>query len=330
MSEKRHVKFSPSPPAGRGILKHTDSHSRDSARDSTRDSPRDSGVGSSSSDHTGSSGSLDDERFTDRDYNIQSNNVDALREALRDTIKDIDNWKTRYLKKNTEQIETRRNLKNTESRYRDALEQNDTLRAQLDSVEDRMKKQDRALDIANGKIRDLETDLAEHVAKLSDWNERYARLHELYEVARHSAEGSVVSGGSGELSVGRSRSDREKRDSVDMTSRMKQRINRDQPDSGSSQGSKTSRSSETTVSSKRSSHRTNASSDDKPYIEKMPRASTSGLTSPRQHGSYTLTTASNTSSTRKHGTSSSSRSHHRENGDYIAHPLPLPDRSRYG
>ncbi|KAJ3553927.1 hypothetical protein NPX13_g10758 [Xylaria arbuscula] len=369
MSEKRHVKFSPSPPAGRGILKNSDSHSRDArdtrdsrdsrdARDAresrdtresreprepreSRDSPRDSGVGSSSSDHTGSSGSLEDERFTDRDYNIQSNNVDALREALSDTIKDIDNWKARYLKKNDEQIETRRKLKNTDNRYRDACEQNDTMRAQLDSMEDRMAKQDRALEIANARIRELESnftdkshELANKSHELDEWKDRYKQLHVLFEATRHSAEGSVASGGSGELSVGRSRSEREKRDSTDMTSRMKQRINRDQPDSGSSHGSKSSRSSEATVSSKRSSHRTNASTDDKPYIEKMPRASTSaltssGLTSPRHPGSYTLTTASNTSSARKHGTSSSSRSHHRENGDYIAHPLPLADRSRH-
>ncbi|KAK5634257.1 hypothetical protein RRF57_009971 [Xylaria bambusicola] len=323
MSEKRHVKFSPSPPTGRGILKHTES------------SPRDSGLGSSSSDHTGSSGSLD-ERFTPRDYNIQSNNVDALREALIDTIKDIDNWKNRYAKKNSEQIETRRNLKNAENRYREAYEKNETMEAQMESMEDRMAKQDVALDIANDKIRELESRLDDQIAELSEWQEKYKQLHELYEVARHSTDGSVVSAGSGELpqALGRRRSQREKRESTDMTSRMKQRINRgDQADSGSSHGSKSSRSSEATVASKRSSHHASTSSNDKPYIEKMPRATTSGLTasgltSPRQHGSYALTTAiSNTSSSRKHGASSSSRSGHRENGDYIAHPLP--DRSRY-
>ncbi|KAI0503247.1 hypothetical protein F5B22DRAFT_559027 [Xylaria bambusicola] len=324
MSEKRHVKFSPSPPAGRGILKHPES------------SPRDSGVGSSSSDHTGSSGSLD-ERFTPRDYDIQSNNVDALREALRDTIKDIDNWRTRYLKKNNEQLETRRNLKNSENRYREACEKTETMEAQMESMEDRMAKQDVALDIANDKIRELESNLDDQIAELSEWKDKYKQLHELYEVTKHSTDGSVVSAGSGELSqgLGRRRSQREKKESTDMTSRMKQRINRgDQADSGSSHGSKSSRSSEATVNSKRSSHHASTSSSDKlPYIEKMPRSNTSGLaasglTSPREHGSYKLTTAtSNTSSSRKHGVSSSSRSGYRENGDYIAHPLP--DRSRY-
>lgn len=85
MSDSRRVKFSSSPPL-RGVLKHPESN------------PRDSGVGSSSSDHTGSSGSLD-ERFTARDYNVQSNNVDALREALTDAIKDIDYWRNRYQKR---------------------------------------------------------------------------------------------------------------------------------------------------------------------------------------------------------------------------------------
>ncbi|KAI0423597.1 hypothetical protein F5Y09DRAFT_348673 [Xylaria sp. FL1042] len=314
MSDKRHVKFSSSPPAPRGVLKHTEPH------------PRDSGVGSSSSDHTGSSGSLD-ERFTARDYNIQSNNVDALREALSDTIKDVENWKNRYLKKNNEQIETRRNLKNSENRYRESCEHTETMQAQLESMEDRMAKQDVALDIANTRIRELESDLADQIAELSEWKERYKNLHELYEAARHSADASSISGASGDHSVVRSRSHRGKRDSAEMTSRMKERINRDQTDSGSSHASKSSRGSEATVSSKHSSHRTNASSsDNKPYIEKMPptRASTSGLTSPRHHGSYTLTTASTSSSSRKHGTGSSSR---RENGDYIAHPLP--DRTRH-
>ncbi|GAW23611.1 hypothetical protein ANO14919_131850 [Xylariales sp. No.14919] len=302
MSESRRVKFSSSPPL-RGALKHSEPN------------PRDSGVGSSSSDHTGSSGSLD-ERFTVRDYNIQSNNVDALREALSDTIKDVENWKARYFKKNNEQIETRRNLRNTEGLYRDACEHKDTLQAQLESVEDRMEKQDAALDIANARIQDLESDL-------SEWKDKYQTLHELYEEARHSANSSIISVGSGEHSLGRTRSHKEK-DSAALTSRMKERINRDHPDAGSSRSS---RSSEGTAPSKRSSQRTSTTASDKPYIEKMPpRASTNSLTSPRQHGSYTLTTASASSSSRKHGTVSTTRSGHRENGDYVAHPLP--DRTR--
>ncbi|TGJ82872.1 hypothetical protein E0Z10_g5891 [Xylaria hypoxylon] len=302
MSDSRRVKFSSSPPL-RGVLKHHEPH------------PRDSGVGSSSSDHTGSSGSLD-ERFTARDYNIQSNNVDALREALADTIKDVENWKNRYLKKDSEQIETRRNLRNTESLYRDSCERNNTMQAQLESMEDRMAKQDVALDIANSKIEDLESDL-------SEWRDKYKSLHELYEEARHSVDVSIVSGGSGEHSLGRTRSHRETRDSAELTTRMKERINRDHPDSGSA---KSSRSSEGTSSSKRSGQRTSTTASDKPYIERMPKASTNSLTSPRHPGNYTLTTASNSSTSRKHGANTSSRASHRENGDYVAHPLP--DRTR--
>ncbi|KAI0534779.1 hypothetical protein GGR58DRAFT_43297 [Xylaria digitata] len=309
MSDNRRVKFSPSPPL-RGVLKHPEPH------------PRDSGVGSSSSDHTGSSGSLD-ERFTVRDYNIQSNNVDALREALSDTIKDVENWKNRYLKKNNEQIETRRNLRNSETLYRDACERTDTMQAQLESVQDRMDKQDVALGIANTKIQELEDEL-------SEWKDKYASLHELYEEARekakHSTDVSIISGGSGEHSLGQAISQREKRDSADMASRMKERINRDNPDSVSS---KSSRGSDGTGSSKRSGQRASIAASDKPYIEKMPRASSNSLTSPRHPGTYTLTTAtgSTSSSSRKHGAGSSSRSGHRENGDYIPHPLP--DRTRH-
>ncbi|KAF2967365.1 hypothetical protein GQX73_g6193 [Xylaria multiplex] len=310
MSDNRRVKFSSSPPL-RGVLKHSEPH------------PRDSGVGSSSSDHTGSSGSLD-ERFTVRDYNIQSNNVDALREALSDTIKDVENWKNRYLKKNNEQIETRRNLRNSETLYRDACERTDTMQAQLESVQDRMDKQDVALDVANSRIQELEADLLE-------WKEKYANLHELYEEARekakHSTDVSIISGGSGEHSLGRAISQREKRDSADLATRMKERINRDNPDSASS---KSSRGSDGTGSSKRSSQRTSAVlASDEPYIEKMPKASRNSLASPRHHGSYTLTTAtaSTASSSRKHGAGSSSHPGYRENGNYVPHPLP-PDRAR--
>ncbi|KAI0543828.1 hypothetical protein F4679DRAFT_79531 [Xylaria curta] len=310
MSDSRRVKFSSSPPL-RGVLKHPEPN------------PRDSGVGSSSSDHTGSSGSLD-ERFTVRDYNVQSNNVDALREALTDAIKDIDHWKNKYQKKNNEQTETRRKHRDTETLYRESVERNQTLQAKAESMQDRMEKQDVALDIANTRISDLEDQLA-------DWKERYQNLDDLYESVRHSANASIVSGGSGDHSMGLSapRSHRDKKESEEMASRMKERINRENPDSGSSHASRSSRGSEATVSSKRTSHRTSVSaSDNKPYIEKMPRASTNSLTSPRQHGSYSLTTAERTStssSSRRHNTGSS-RTGNREHGDYIAHPLP--DRSR--
>ncbi|KAI0403425.1 hypothetical protein F4802DRAFT_289017 [Xylaria palmicola] len=311
MSDGRRVKFSSDQPL-RGVLKHPEPN------------PRDSGVGSSSSDHTGSSGSLD-ERFTARDYDLQSNNVDALREALADAIKDIDHWKNRYLKKNNEHIEARRSQRTTESLYREACERKQTMEAQVESMRDRMEKQDVAHDIANTRIQDLE-------AELDDWKEKYTDLDNLFESMRHSASASVVSAGSGDhaLGLGRTRSQREKRDSAEMTSRLKERINRDQPESGSSHASRSSRSSEATVSSKRTAQRASTSTSDsrEPYIEKMPRVSATALTSPRQPGNYNLTTADRTSnsSSRRHGTSSSSRAAHREHGDYIAHPLP--DRAR--
>ncbi|KAI0205558.1 hypothetical protein F4808DRAFT_237939 [Astrocystis sublimbata] len=350
MSDSRRVKFSSSPssPPLRGVLKHPEPN------------PRDSGVGSSSSDHTGSSGSLD-ERFTARDYNVQSNNVDALREALTDAIKDIDQWKNKYQKKSNEQTETRRKLREAENRFREAtdlrqeeIDRNQKLEERYRKLEERyqkmeerdqksddrcrkleernrklqerMENQDAALDVANNKIQDLEEQMADQQA---DWQEKYQSLDDLYQSVKPSASMSMISGSSGEASLHRGH--RDKKGSDDITSRMKERINRDHVDSGSSHGSRSSRSSDATVTTKRPSHRTNAStSDDKPYIEKMPRMSSNTLASPRQPGNYTLTTAdksANSSASRRHGgTSSSSRTSHREHGDYIPHPLP--DRSR--
>ncbi|KAI1184945.1 hypothetical protein F5B17DRAFT_58006 [Nemania serpens] len=313
MSDSRRVTFSPTPPL-KGVLKHPEPRGRDS------------GVGSSSSDHTGSSGSLD-EKFTARDYDIQSNNVDALREALADAIKDIDQWKIKYTKKSNEQAETRKNHRQTETLYRQALEREETLQAKIASLVDRMGKQDVALDMANIKISDLESDLDE-------WKENYRNLDDLYETMRHSGATSIVSSSSGDhsLSYGLTRSQREK-DSAEMSSRLKERINRDQTDS-SSHTTQGSRGSNTAAnSSKRSSQRTgasaNSSNTSKPYIEKLPKVSSNALASPRDHGSYTLTTAerrAETSSSRRHP--ATPRAGHREHGDYFPHPLPLPDHTR--
>ncbi|GAP83900.1 hypothetical protein SAMD00023353_0503190 [Rosellinia necatrix] len=328
MSDSRRVKFSSSP-TPRSILKQSEPH------------PRDSGVGSSSSDHTGSSGSLD-ERFTARDYDIQSNNVDALREALTDAIKDINHWKTKFEKKHSEQVETRRKLRHAEARYEEAFENNQLLEVRVNSLNDRMEKQDTALDIANAKIADLDGELSEWKdncqtlgGELSEWKDNYQRLDDLYQSVKHSASGSVVSGGSGEhsLVLGPTRSHRDKKDGTEMTSRMKERINRDQTDSSSSQATtRSSRSTEATTSSKRANHRAApaASDSSKPYIEPMPpRVSNSSsnnntLASPRQRGTYTLTTAERRREAPGPSSSSSSRrySRHGEQGDYIAHPLP--------
>ncbi|KAI1170313.1 hypothetical protein F4777DRAFT_584016 [Nemania sp. FL0916] len=300
MSDKR-VKFSTTPPL-KGVLKHSEPH------------PRDSGVGSSSSDHTGSSGSLD-ERFTARDYDIQSNNVDALREALADAIKDIDQWKNKYAKKNNDYAETRKSHRETEARYRDACERAENLQGDVDRLEERMANQDRALEIANEKIDTLESELAQ-------WKDRYKNLDDLYESVRHSTGGSMVSGSSGEhsLAVGRTRSQMD-RDSEDLAYRMKERMNRDQSDSSSSQATRGSRNSDATASSRRPIRRAAAPASDEPYIEKLPRSSNTSLTSPRQPGNYTLTTAEKPSS-RRHAMGPSSRLGHREAGDYVAHPLP--------
>ncbi|KAI1146927.1 hypothetical protein F4825DRAFT_173374 [Nemania diffusa] len=289
MSDSRRVTFSPSPPL-RGVLKHTEPH------------PRDSGVGSSSSDHTGSSGSLD-ERFTARDYDLQSNNVDALREALADAIKDIDQWKNKYSKKQNEYIEMRKSHRDAEKSYQ-------TARDRIEKLNDRMEKQDVALEVANTQIRDLESEI-------SQWKEDYGDLKYRYDQQlERPLSVPVISGASYELSTRRTRDQRE---DAELASRMKERINREQTDSASSHTTRGSRSSEATLASRGSSQRTNASAGgDRRYIEEIPRASNS-LISPRQPGTYSLTTAE-----RRVGASnsSSSRSGYRETGNYVPHPLP--------
>lgn len=329
MSDNRRVKFSTSP-TPRGILKQPDSH------------PRDSGVGSSSSDHTGSSGSLD-EKFTARDYNIQSNNVDALREALADAIKDIQTWRGKYDKKSAEHLEARKELRGAQRLYQEAFEKNNKLEDRVKSLNDRMDDQDTALEVANSQIASLD-------AELEDWKDKYKQLDDLYESMRRSPNPSIISGGSGDHSLGLG--PLRGGGGVEMIPRMKERINRDQTDSGSSHRSSRSSDATTSSTSKRtvpvattssSSKRlvpiatTSTNDPSKPYIEKMPSSSSSktahstSLASPRQPGNYTFTTVvepypSSSSSSRRHGTGSSSRHPRHEGGDYVAHPLP--DRSR--
>ncbi|KAI1439064.1 hypothetical protein GGR50DRAFT_221506 [Xylaria sp. CBS 124048] len=264
--------------------------------------PRDSGVGSSSSDRTVSSGSPD-ESFTAHDYDIQSNSVDALREALRDAIKDIEKLKDKYRKEQMDHSQTYKALREANRKYREQCEY-------TKEVEGRMKKQDTALDTANARIQTLQE-------QLDAYKEKYKDLHERYQEKVNSTDGSIISGGSGDHSHG-SRSYLES-DHSDIH-RLKERINRD-TDSSSANVSKSSRSSDNTTSSKR----TSSTAISQPYIEKMPprKPHKANLVSPREHGTFNLTTAANISSAKRHGTTASSRRH--EGGDYI--PYPLPDRS---
>ncbi|KAI1123499.1 hypothetical protein F5Y10DRAFT_51875 [Nemania abortiva] len=276
----RRVKFSSSPP--RSALKRSEPH------------PRDSGVGSSSSDHTGSCGSLD-EKFTARDYNIQSNNIDTLREALADTIKDINQWRNKYNKKSSECSEEHKARREAEKLYQSSCER-------VQKLEDRMEKQDVALDIANNRIRDLEADI-------SQWKEDYNELHDRYELL-HSA-----GGGAYELS-------RQREDNAQF-SRMKERLNRDQADSASSHTTRGSRSSEGTVPSRGSSQRNSTSTgDDGRYIGGVPRTSSNSLVSPRQHSSYaTAERRTDAPSSSRSGHRDRDRDRDRERGNYIRHPL---------
>ncbi|KAI8634375.1 hypothetical protein F5Y19DRAFT_209767 [Xylariaceae sp. FL1651] len=307
MSDNRRVKFSSSPPL-KGVLKHHD--------------PRDSGVGSSSSDHTSSSGNLD-ERFTVRDFDIQSNDVGALREALGAAKEKIDYWKGKYLTRDEEYIDARNKKRETELSWRDECDRSEKL-------EVRMKDLESALNHANIRIQEVE-------AERDDWSTRYYELHDQYTVVVQSVDSVMASGGSSDSSqrLERSRSHHAKKDSKELTDRMKERLNREQK-SDSTSASRSSHNTDSGTSSKRPSRRLSVSaSNRKPYVEKLPPQSSTSLASPRQSGSYTLTSADrtrgpNTDATlssvprrRQAGPSSHSAStSHREPGDYIQHPLP--------
>ncbi|KAI3323834.1 hypothetical protein HD806DRAFT_75906 [Xylariaceae sp. AK1471] len=288
MSDGRRVTFSSNASAPlRGVLKHPESHYRDS------------GVGSSSSDHTSTSGSLD-ERFTARNYNAQTTNVDALREAFNHLIQDHEQLKNKYQKKEDEIIELRKFRRDADKRYEEECDR-------AVEVEGRMKNLDVALDEANDTIARFEFELDE-------WKTKYNNLYVIYQDSKLPADAAMMSGGSGESSqqLERTRSRREKKDSEDLTLRMKERINRDSTSEGS-HASRSSRSSEGTTSTGRARRLEISTNNQKPYMEKMP-------------GDKRSTTDSTT--TRRHPQSSSSRSGQREQGDYVAHPLPLTNRPR--
>ncbi|KAJ8118715.1 hypothetical protein ONZ43_g3936 [Nemania bipapillata] len=93
------------------------------------------------------------EIFTARDHNLQRNNIDALREALADAIKDIDQWRDKYNKKNAELIKTRKNLRETEKLYKAG-------RDHIQQLEERMGNQDVALQVQNNRIDELESEVS--------------------------------------------------------------------------------------------------------------------------------------------------------------------------
>ncbi|KAI1746898.1 hypothetical protein F4782DRAFT_535932 [Xylaria castorea] len=119
-------------------------------------------------------------------FDVQVNNVDALRETLSHAIEDISNLKSKYQMKNNEETETRNKYQDTEALYRDAIERNQIIQAEVEVLEKHMDKKDVALKMANRNIRHLESDV-------SEWKDKCEKFHEFHEAARLSAHTSVIS-----------------------------------------------------------------------------------------------------------------------------------------
>ncbi|RWA11944.1 hypothetical protein EKO27_g3170 [Xylaria grammica] len=174
-SYESRVKFSSLPPAWSDIRKQAGARFYDS------------GIGSSSSEYTSSTSGYD-ERVVARDRNTNTqSNVDAPRGALSDAIGDDNYWKNRYLMKTNGQIEIRRNVEDLGALNRDARKTANTIHNRLERMEESMERRDLALEVANKRIADLESEL-------SMWRERYGYLRGLYESVKHSTDGSVMPG----------------------------------------------------------------------------------------------------------------------------------------
>jgi hypothetical protein len=316
--------------APRGILKNADTHGRDS------------GVGSSSSDHTGSSSgdNVDlDDRFTARDYNVQSNDVSALQEALQNLI---DEHK-RDQKKCTDLRNENRELRKSERRmgdlYKDECDKVAELEERLRRVEDRMKLLDTTVDRQNAEIEELSEANKQLTLERDEQSESYEVLLGEYEYVCDSLDAAKQVAKQAGLQL-------DKRDSTEMKDRMKDRINRDQVSSSSTGGSSRpplSRSSHatsdnTSSSTKRPSRRLSILANAKPYKEKMSSSSNPMMPSTAAGygtaSNYHLAPADPTSSSRRPAASvmSNAGSHRerrdRENGDYVPHPLHSSDRTK--
>jgi len=303
--------------APRGILKNADAHGRDS------------GVGSSSSDHTGSSSgdNLDlDDRFTARDYNVQSNDVNALQEALQNLIDEHKRDQKKCTELRNENRELRKNERHMIGLYQGECDK-------VAELEDRMKLLDTAVDRQNAQIAELKEANKKLTLEKDEQRETYEVLLLDYEYVRDELEAAKQAG-----------LQWDKRDSTEMKDRMKDRINRDPVSSSSTGGSSRpppSRSSHTTSdntssSTKRPSRRLSISAGPKPYKERM-SSSGNPMMSPTASGygavsNHHLAPADLTSSSRRPAASvisnASSHREHREHGDYVPHPLPMPDRTR--
>ncbi|KAI1260750.1 hypothetical protein F5Y18DRAFT_431918 [Xylariaceae sp. FL1019] len=286
---ERHVSFSGSRPLPlRSAMRHT-----------THDHPRDSGIGSSSSDHTSTSGNLD-ERFTAREFNIHSADPSTLREAYGALQERLESEKTTCHNLNLECRQLRLEKRDLENDFRKQCDHSNSLAAQ---------------------VQDLKQRLEDVSLEGKSWADRYYKLHnETHGI--HSP--TYMSGESGESSHGES--SRKQKD------RMKDRINRDTPESP--RHSRSSHPPDALKPPKKTTRgHSRSASDRTPYIEPMPKAGSSSRHShshsaPRSSHHRGSANEPATITRRGSVTISIPRTVHREPGDYSTVDYPLPDHPR--
>ncbi|KAI1337606.1 hypothetical protein F5Y15DRAFT_148988 [Xylariaceae sp. FL0016] len=293
---------------------------RGSHRDSYRESHRDSGIGSSSSDYTGSAG-RPDRGFTDRDYESQSNNPAALQEALDRATAKIDELKTKYL-------DIERRLEDTKKAKREADKEVGALEQKIreQKAEIRLKREE----VAGQKAKNdqLEEDKAQLIIENGRLNDEYSSLKQKYRQLRSTSnrpdDEPMMQGALPEPSrLGRSSSRRDKQPK-DQNERLKERLD------GTSHPPSQARSSNASSSKSQGRRLSISGSNRRPYIEGMPSTSQSNHTR-RFSQNYTTTQMEPPLVTRMDQTAFSAvpRNSHPQSpyqasspGDYIPYPLP--------
>ncbi|KAI0140500.1 hypothetical protein GGR57DRAFT_509422 [Xylariaceae sp. FL1272] len=285
-NSERHVSFSGLQPQPlKSAMRHPN-----------RESPRDSGVGSSSSDHTSTSGNLD-ERFTERQFNVHSADPSTLREALGTLQHNFESLKAKCLNRDEECKQLRLEKRDLENKFRGECAQVDELTCQ---------------------VQDLQQKLEDVEHERDSWATKY---YTLYDETKGARSPSYMSGGSGESSHGES--SRRQKD------RLKDRITLENPEGYRGRSSYPPDALKSQKKTTRGHSR--SASDRTPYIEPMPKPSSSkrhsnSHTAPRssRHGG----SANESAPITRRPSVSVTRASFPEPGDYSTQHYPLPDRPR--
>ncbi|KAI1322100.1 hypothetical protein F5Y16DRAFT_404813 [Xylariaceae sp. FL0255] len=167
-------------------------------KQSTREHHRDSGVGSSSSDHTTSSSGNLDERFAD--YATSSSDPAVLRDALNNSIEKVEQWKSKFYTRDAECNRALAEKRSAERLYQKEVDMSTALRQ---------------------TTRELEQQIEDLKLERNDWSTRYYDLYDSMHQTDSPAGISTDSAGSSRH--------HSKKDSKEMTDRLKERINKNQP-----------------------------------------------------------------------------------------------------